>query len=423
MPVENWRPSMSFHPIRPRAFHRGILVACLIGASAAPLAALAARKSTTPVASSLKKLKVSPQELRIRVRALIRPTLGIVEEAADQTLETTADPLVRRGILRWKIEMTTTLLSAMLRRDPVLAIADSWAYAVQVRAFLASPPAAARFGESAPEIIRALTTIESELRDFCVEVQPGPGPSGLEQRIYEWAERNPIEGSIYRRPPIDASVATALATSFSGGAFAALGNLDETTADILMRMDLYTMYLPRLGRWETELVVDDLLGDSNGNALVSEFGRVGGSLGRISAAADRVAGVADDLPRLAEAERTAILDTVRAERLEVTRDIGKERTIILDALHQERLETLEEVEAMAQRLMDRAGEEVHEATRRDVAELTDRAENLRLRMTDDIGRSLDRAVDRAFLRGIELLAIGAGLAALGVLLYARFLRR
>ena len=99
--------------------------ACVLAGGDPALAA----KSRTPVTSSIKKLQVSPQELRIRVRALIRPTLGIVEEAADRDLRETTDPVIRRGAILWKIETTTTLLSAMLRNDPVLALADAWGYA------------------------------------------------------------------------------------------------------------------------------------------------------------------------------------------------------------------------------------------------------------------------------------------------------
>jgi hypothetical protein len=66
------------------------------------------------------------------VRALIRPTLGAIEESADRMIAETSDPVVRRGALLLKIEMSTTMLAAMLRSDPVLALADAWGSVRQV---------------------------------------------------------------------------------------------------------------------------------------------------------------------------------------------------------------------------------------------------------------------------------------------------
>ncbi len=76
---------------------------------------LAKGKSRTPVTSIVKGLEMSPQELRVRVRALVRPTLGIIEEKADLIIANTSDPVVRRGAITLKIEMTTTILAAMFR--------------------------------------------------------------------------------------------------------------------------------------------------------------------------------------------------------------------------------------------------------------------------------------------------------------------
>src|SRR5262245_11239445 len=76
-----------------------------------------AAKPRTPLTSTYGDLGMSPQELRIRVRALIRPTLGIVEETVDSSLGDLAGPEAHRGVARWKIETTTTLLTAMLRND------------------------------------------------------------------------------------------------------------------------------------------------------------------------------------------------------------------------------------------------------------------------------------------------------------------
>jgi hypothetical protein len=121
---------------------------------------------------------------------------------------------------------------------------------------------------------------------------------------------------------MDSAIAGVLATASSGGALAALDSLDETTGELMMRMDLYTMYLPRLARWEAELAADDLAGGVDIEAIAAE-------LTRFTRAADRIAGVAEQAPALAERERAAALSGVRSER-----------QAVVDALHDERVESL-----------------------------------------------------------------------------------
>jgi len=48
---------------------------------------------------------------------------------------------------------------------------------------------------------------------------------------------------------------------------------------------------------------------------------------------------------------------------------------------------------------------------------------MRKRLIDDAESALNSVVDHAFLRAVQLLLIAAALGALGVVLYARFLRR
>ena len=255
-----------------------------------------AAKSRTPVTSSVKKLRIPPQELRIRVRALIRPTLGIVEESADRSLRETTDPVVRRGIVVFKIETTTTLLSAMLRNDALLALADAWAYAFQVENFLARPEVAAKYGKNAPEAAAAMVLIRARFREFAGSLQADITGDSFEAKVREWAEHNPIEGALHRRPSVDTQFADVLAASGSKGALAALGNLEETTSDVMTRLDLYTMYLPRLVRWETELAVDDLAQGIDPKALVADVDRA-------SQAADRIAAVAEAVPEMVAREK------------------------------------------------------------------------------------------------------------------------
>lgn len=395
--------------------------------TAVPLAAVAlicvlapgdpafADKSRTPVTSSVKNLGMSPQELRIRVRALIRPTLGIVEETADRVLREGLEPQARRSALVWKVETTTTLLSALLRNDPIVALADAWGYAFQVERFLEDPEVAARYGALAPKATEAMTQIRASFGGFIATLPPELPREAFENNLRGWAEKNPIVGFLYRRPSMDSALAGILAESKGRGAFAALGSIEETTADMMTRMDLYTMYLPRLARWEAEIAADDLVRGADANMLFADFDR-------FARASDRIAGAAEGLPDLVAREREAALTALREERLAATHALQGERRAVLDALRGERIATLEEIEAIAKRLLDGSSGPLHEAVREDLADLVQQVEGMRARVIGEAGTTLIGVVDHAFVRAVELLLIAAGLVAAGTFLHSRFLR-
>jgi maltooligosyltrehalose synthase len=223
--------------------------------------------------------------------------------------------------------------------------------------------------------------------------------------VRRWANRHPIEGALYRRPSIDSAVAELLASSGASGVFGVLGNLDETMADVMTRMDLYTMYLPRLARWEAELAADDLTRGVEPRTLSAEFER-------LTRAVDRLAAVAEPASDLAVRERAAVLDAVRGER-----------TVVLDAVQKERIATLHEIEAIAQRLGDRSGPSLRDAVGTEMKELVKSVEEMRKRLIVEAGEALDRVVDHAFFRLVQLLLICAGLVAMGLLFRAFLLRR
>ncbi len=165
-------------------------------------------------------------------------------------------------------------------------------------------------------------------------------------------------------------------------------------ADVMARMDLYTMYLPRLARWEAELTADDLARGVDPRMLSVEFARM-------ARAVDRIASVAETASDLAARERKAALEAVRKERIA----------------------TLHEAEAVMQRLADRAAAPVHDAVRADLAEVMNGIEEMRSRLIVDAGETLNRVVDHAFIRLVQLLLICAGLVVLVLVLRSVLLRQ
>jgi hypothetical protein len=228
---------------------------------------------------------------------------------------------MRRGFLSWKIESTTILLSTMLNRSGVLALADAWGYAFRWRASrTAGGPRAVRGVRPNPPHDGA---------------DPGEVPrllvgysAGLDARRprsnSRWANRNPIEGA-----SIDGPHGFRVRRSSRGRAGRRrVRRVGQSRGDHVRRPGadgLYTMYLPRLARWEGELAVDDLPRAWT-RTLLSDFqqfhargrpdrhGRRG--CARDRAGGERVAatgpsGRARRRDRDLQAERRAVIDAVR----------------------------------------------------------------------------------------------------------------
>jgi len=397
------------------------LAIALLATASPRLGLAAASASSIPVTASATARDISPKELRIRVRALIRPVLGTVEESADEIRAATGDPVVRRGALVLKIETTTTFLAALLRSDPVLALADAWAYARQVEGELARPEMRTKFGESASRAAAAMAQVQGQLRDFAASVQGVDAADSLESAVHQWADANPIKGALYRRPAMDSAVAAQLAAAGGRGIFSRLRNVEETAADVTIRSDLYTMYVPRLARWEAELAADDLGRGLDPAALSEDFAR-------LAKAMDRVATVAETAPEMA---RGIDPQALSIEFTRLARAIDRMATGVQAA--PEMAANLERVASAMERLAAVA-EEAPALTARErtaafqalgqerLATLAD-MERLRRRLVVESEQELDRVVDHAFYRLVVLLVIGAPLVWLGVfLLLRRFVR-
>jgi hypothetical protein len=372
-------------------------------------------RDRSPVTAGATNLRMSSGEMRIRVRSQIRPVLGLLEEGVDGILADRPGAEIRRLALIVKIEATSTLLTALLREDPLLALADAWGYVMQLQDYAARPETLERHGEFAVAAGAIADRIDRHLFAFANGIQEDLPADEFERTLREWAAENPIEGSVRRRPSMDEAVADVLAIPGKRGTFAAIENLEETTEELMVRLDLYTTYLPRLARWEVELTLVDLAGDVDTTEVVADVEQIGEAADRIAGAAEVLAGVVGDHPG-------GILETLRSERRAATDDLRSGREAVLAAVRAERVATLAEVEAIVTRLAERAAPSVREAMRTESERLVDSVEEMRARLIDDAGGVLSDVVDHAFVRALQLLLIAAALLAIGVVLHARFLR-
>jgi hypothetical protein len=327
-----------------------------------------------------RQLSVVGEELRIRVRALVGPYVGALEELADAAArDCGADPEVRIHALQWKLAAIPQAQDALFQPDPLVALLDGWAYAVQMQRWLEGPAGGAAFGECRQAAAAAMGRLATGAREIAEGIAPGRGQAA-EVLVHQWAGSHPLRSLFLPRATVAPALASASARQ-SLGALAAVGTIVETLDDVTARIAAYRETLLKEAAWTGELAALRA-GSSDVARQASEDVR------RIAESMERIGRLAERLPAVVERERVAGLDALRAERKEILEDLDVQRTETLALLQSERAVVLDRIDEMGQRAIDGVGERT------------------------------EAVVDRAFLRAAQLTLGLLTAAAIAVVLVA-----
>jgi hypothetical protein len=357
----------------------------LLGFLLAPVLAVGCRLNTLPPTSGLAEranLSVVGSELRVRVRALVGPYVAALESSADEAALRCPDPAVRAGALAWKLQAVPLAQDALLQPDPLVALIDGWAYAVQLRDLLAGERGRAALGACSGAAAASMGRVAEQGRAIVAGLAPDD-VARADRFVRRWASEHPLQALAAPRATVAAALAPATARK-ELGALAAVGTIVETMDDLMVRIAAYRETILKEARWTGELAAAQV-GASDLAARAAE------DAGRIALAADRMSALAARVPVLLEREREAALSAVRGEREAVLADIDRQRVDTLRALQSD---------------MDAAFGRVDGLSRGAIDEAAARAE---------------RIVDRAFLRTAELVLGVAALTILAALVVARAL--
>jgi hypothetical protein len=346
----------------------------LFGILLVPALAAACHLDTLPPPglAEQQRLSVVGAELRVRVRALVGPYVGALEAAADEAALRCPDLAVRARALAWKIQAVPLAQDALLQADPLVALLDGWAYAIQLRNLLGGGGADG-LGACSGAAASSMARLAEAARAIVTEVA-GRDVARADRLVERWALEHPLRALAAPRATVAAALAGASRKEL--GALAAVGTIVETLDDLTIRIAAYRETILKEARWTGELAAAQL-GAGDLAARAAE------DAGRIALAADRMGLLVARVPGLLEREREAALGAMRGERQAVLADIDRQRT-----------ETLVAMRAEADALVGRM-------------------DGLSRSAIDEASARAERIVDRAFLRTAELVL---GLAAIAVVL-------
>ena len=145
-----------------------------------------------------------------------------------------------------------------------------------------------------------------------------------------WAANHAIEYAFSSR----SSVAPVLAErrSEARSVFLAAGEVTDTVQNLSERLNTYAAQLPRQIRWQTELLVAEMVDEHNVPGLVGAAGLT--------------------VREVLAAERRAVLEDVNEQRRQTLDYLTAEREATLVTLRQERIDALAQVDVLQGKMVD-----------------------------------------------------------------------
>ncbi|MEJ2190201.1 MAG: hypothetical protein P8Y93_12475 [Acidobacteriota bacterium] len=378
------------------------------------LAACSARAPRQTKLMQKTDLTISAAQLQVQVRSLAGRFSGLMEQAGTEVLRQTDDPEIRRGALQWLTNGIPAMQTALFAPDPLAALLDGWFLVAQMHFYFEDPEGNDIPQQYADIALRALDIMEADIRSIVTRAGSEASYQEGRQLVYDAARNTTISGSFVSRQG-SAIVLSEFTARAASGTLKSIGALTETVDDIIARFDLYAEYLPKQARWQAQLLLLEEGLDGVGSAISNlEY------LEMVAADVARLTPLAESLPELVTEERLAVLEALDTQLTRILRfveqqrvtvmheDLRAERQAILDALRDERIAVLAAAASERQIILETLHEE-RLATFEDLDALIE----------DSVGRE----IDRLFVRALILIAVLLGGLALLTFVGVRAVRK
>jgi hypothetical protein len=338
-----------------------------------------------PAVHAQRDVAVTSNQLRLRMRALVGPMTGQIEQAADQIIAATTDDAVKRAALRWKIEAVPALRRALFEADPFAAVIDTWVLFNQMADYFEHGPGKEALADSAEIAVAACRRMEAEFTRIVASMTISGDVSRARTFARKWGAEHPIRQSIAGRETALGRVLERDAASFHSTGEIVAG---ATTAidDLGRRLEIYSDQLFRQARWEAESLRSVILSDLKMDRVlplaeraVDAAERAVATVDRLASIGHRAAGVVEGVPKLLGSERDAVITVLQDELTRTIAFVREERIVALEHLTSERVAALNEM---------------REALVEERKALTQEMEHISLKV-----------VDHAFWRAAQLLTL------------------
>jgi len=195
-----------------------------------------------------------PGQLRARVetRQYAADFIERVARTADSIAVGTEDAGIRANTLRWKIGASAASRRAAYRAEPPLALADTWAFAVQMEAFFREGSGKALFGNQQQAALETAQGLAREAEALAVRRLDARELAAYRKLVSDYAASERLTDLSFARAPIGPLWREAAARDAAVEKSVDAGS--ELRADASDRLDIYGQRIPDELRWRAELV-------------------------------------------------------------------------------------------------------------------------------------------------------------------------
>ena len=287
-------------------------------------------------------LAVTQNQVRLRMRALVDPMCGEIEQAADAIIAGTTNRAVQQAALRWKIEGVQALRKALFESYPFTAVSDTWVLFFQMVDYFETGPGQEALGPASAQAVATYRRLEREFTQIAAAMTVSGDISQARAFARQWAAEHPIRYAIADRESILSRVFERdLPDALSAGE--AVASMMTMLDDLNRRLEVYSAQLFRQARWEAERFTSERLSDLAADQAVPLAERAVQSaeravvtVERLAPPIERAASAVQDVPKVVAVERETALNALHDALARTIQFVHNERLAVLDALTKER---------------------------------------------------------------------------------------
>jgi hypothetical protein len=304
--------------------------------------------------TAVKDVTVTSTLLQLRAYETGRLVSSIIAAAADSIAAVSRDPAVRLRSLQWKVASIPLVQEASLHDEPLVAVVDLWALALQHAGYFEAGDGRSAFGPF-QEIARAAAArvVLETRRTFQRSVRSGEVPPDAIDAVPAWASSHPIRGAEMHRESLLSSDWNALGIE-EATLPGTVASLNQSVLRITQRLGYVNEGMLKQVRWHAELMAGTVLQVPRTDSLLTGLqltsAAIGTALNDAPADLDRAREL---VGRDLRAQQVAAFAALDRQRVATLAAMGDERLAAFAALRAERVATLAAVDSMTQRSLAR----------------------------------------------------------------------
>ena len=308
-------------------------------------------KRPVPLHESIRSdVAVTREQMRLRMRSLVAPMCGRIEQSADRIMAGTSDRDVQLAALTWKMDAVPALREALFQPEPFSAAFDALVLFNQMVEYFETGPGKQAFGPASQQAAADCRSMEEDLCGVLAAATHSGDLSVVRAATAKWAAAHPIRHSIAdRESALARAFEREVAEQFSAGQ--AISEATTTIDDLNRKMEVYSAQLFRQARWEAERLkrqtVRELRADQAiplAERAVESAEQAAATVDQLAPLVERALGVAHDLPRILAAERETAMRVIHEEVTRAAQSVRDERVAALDQLREERVIALKDLD-------------------------------------------------------------------------------